>query len=86
MQYLKVDPLGPPISEDVKSEPLDTIPAEPVSVGFGPEFGPAGETETALLHALRAATAAHQWNVVTELARQLDGRRSGEGVRLKVVR
>lgn len=65
----------PPISEDVRSDPSDTPATKSENGEFGPTFGPTDAVETALAKALESATAAQRWDVVAQLARELEARR-----------
>jgi hypothetical protein len=59
-------------------QPLDEVnnPADPES--FGPTFGPEPDfVEIALAKAIEGATAARRWDVVAQLARELEARRLG---------
>jgi hypothetical protein len=63
-------------TEDPQSETARVTPPGPCSEGLGPDStGGADVVETALANALEKATAAERWDVVSQLARELEARR-----------
>lgn len=75
-------------SEPLASETASEPPRYPVDAGaIGPAFGPAADqVETALAIAIHRASLAARWDVVTQLARELEARRLGRAKRMVSLR
>lgn len=65
-------PLSPP---SIPAGPADSI-GVPSATPPAPSLGAADAVETALAAALAKATAAGEWTIVAQLARELEARRS----------
>lgn len=76
MDHARID-MHPNTSEDAASRAPSETPRSPVDAGAtGPAIGPAGDVvEAALARAVDAAAAAGRFDLVAQLARELEARR-----------